>query len=105
MKKPRTLDRMFRDSLIDDCIAGDIIELPVWKIIGFGDLSRMQTLVLIKSWVKQINRMYRGSMRCNANTLKIDPTFLSFMATHRSMGTSEMDSREAWAALRSMVDD
>lgn len=105
MKPPRRLDKMFRDSLIADCIAGNLTELDIWRMIGEGDLSRLQTVALIRSWVKQINRMYPGSMTCNANHLKIDPVFLAFMATHNQMGSSESDSRKAWGSIRSITDD
>lgn len=105
MKKPRRLDKMFRDSLIADCISGNITELPIHGLIGEGDLSRSQTFTLLRSWVKQISRLYPGSVRVDLNHLKIDPAFLAFMSTHNQMGTDESDSRKAWAAMRSISDD
>ena len=101
----RTLDALFRDGLIDDCIANGVTEVDVWKLVPQRGVNRTQTNALIRKFVMETNRFYPRSMRCDANRLKISPDFLRFMATHRKMGSPDADSRKAWAAMRSIMDE
>lgn len=103
--KIRSLDAAFRDALIDDCIAGNITTIDIWRLVPVVHIGRLQMITLIRKFVLHMNRLYPGSMRSDANKLRIDPVFLSFMSTHRQIRSSEKDSRQAWAAIRSIESD
>lgn len=103
--KIRPLDAAFRDALIDDCIAGNITSIDIWRCMPTTHIGKTQTIALIRKFVLQINRLYPGSMRSDANKLHIEPDFLSFMATNRALGSSDKDCRAAWSAIRSIESD
>lgn len=98
--KPRTLYHIVRDGLIEEAILrGGSVGL--WSILPastHGD--RLRIMTMIRRMISTMATEFAGGIYIDGNTAFFTADFLTFCQTHRDMGSTEQQARDAWQAMR-----
>lgn len=97
--KPRDLYLMFHDGILEDSSKHRGFGYDVWAYLPAVNIGRMQTIILIRKFLKKMIADYPGGISGKSGKFFISGDLSDFHKTHNEIGTDYDTRIRAWQAM------
>ena len=97
--KPTDLYGMFHNEVLKLATVTPEFDCDVWEFLPIVNIGRMQTVALIRKFMKQMSDDYPTGVTRKNGRFQITPMMVEFHKTHEDMGSSYQERIGAWKAM------